>query len=127
MHLHKQIIIINFYTCQIEGIRQCPQHGPLEGHLRRSHSSLDQGGPHRLRCLVNVFHFNSEMDVKNSSAFSLKDFPLNVFIQKVYSCAGRSPGLVVMGGDSCYRGRGFESWHRILDGHFITYICCKNW
>ena len=35
---------------------------------------------------------------------------------------GRSPGLVVMGGDSCSKGREFESWHRILDGHFITYI-----
>ena len=22
-------------------------------------------------------------------------------------------------------GRGFESRHRILDGHFLTYICCE--
>ena len=22
--------------------------------------------------------------------------------------------------------RGFESWHRILDGHFFTYFCCKK-
>ena len=29
-----------------------------------------------------------------------------------------SPGQVVMGGDSCYRGHGFKSQHRILDGHF---------
>ena len=35
-------------------------------------------------------------------------------------------GLVVMGGDSCPKGRGFESRHRILEGHFFTYICCKN-
>ena len=33
---------------------------------------------------------------------------------------GMSPGLVVMGGDSFSKGRGFESWHRILDGHFYT-------
>ena len=39
---------------------------------------------------------------------------------------GRSPGLVVMGGDSHSKGCGFESRHRILDGHFFTYICCKN-
>ena len=32
---------------------------------------------------------------------------------------GRSPGLVVMGGDSCSKGRGFESQRRILDGHYI--------
>ena len=28
-----------------------------------------------------------------------------------------SPGLVVMGGDSCSEGRGLESQRRILDGH----------
>ena len=33
-------------------------------------------------------------------------------------------GLVVMGGDSCTEGDGFESLHRILDGHF-THNCCK--
>ena len=30
---------------------------------------------------------------------------------------GRSPGLVVMGDDSCSEGRGFKSRCRILDGH----------
>ena len=36
------------------------------------------------------------------------------------------PGLVVMGGDSCSEGCGFESRHRILDGHFSHIgICCK--
>ena len=29
-----------------------------------------------------------------------------------------TPGLVVMGGDSCSKGCGFESRHRILDGFF---------
>ena len=33
---------------------------------------------------------------------------------------------MVMGGDSCSKGRGFESRDRILDGQFFTYICCKN-
>ena len=32
---------------------------------------------------------------------------------------GGSPGLVVMGGDPRPRGLGFESWHWILDGHFL--------
>ena len=31
-------------------------------------------------------------------------------------------GLVVIGGDSCSEGREFKSRHRILDGHFFTYI-----
>ena len=33
---------------------------------------------------------------------------------------------MVMGRDSHSEGRGFESRHCILDGHFFTYICCKN-
>ena len=33
---------------------------------------------------------------------------------------------MVMGGDSCSKDCEFESWHRILDGHFFTYFCCKN-
>ena len=39
---------------------------------------------------------------------------------------GGSPGLVVMGGDSCSKGREFESLHHMLDGHFFTSICCEN-
>ena len=38
---------------------------------------------------------------------------------------GGSPGLVVMRGDSCSEGCGFESQHRILNGHFFTLICCQ--
>ena len=38
---------------------------------------------------------------------------------------GRSPVLVVMGGDSRSEGRGFESQCCILDGHYFTLICCK--
>ena len=34
---------------------------------------------------------------------------------------------MVMGGDSCARGRGFESQYQIQDGHFFTYNCCKNY
>ena len=34
------------------------------------------------------------------------------------STAGGSPGLVIMGEDSCSKGFGFESRHRMLDGHF---------
>ena len=31
---------------------------------------------------------------------------------------GGSPGIVVMGRDSRSKGRGFDSWRSILDGHF---------
>ena len=33
---------------------------------------------------------------------------------------------MVMGRDLRSGGRGFESRHCILDGHYFTYICCKN-
>ena len=36
-----------------------------------------------------------------------------------------SPGLVVMGIDSRSIGHGFESRHRILDGHFSHIIVVK--
>ena len=38
----------------------------------------------------------------------------------------KKSGLVVMGDDSRSRGRGFESWRHILDGHFFSLICFKN-
>ena len=48
--------------------------------------------------------------------------------------SGGSPGPVVMGDDLCTRGRGFESQHRILDGHFshifvvkiVLFVCLKK-
>ena len=36
-----------------------------------------------------------------------------------------SPGLVVMGDESCSRGHGFKSRRCILDGHFITSFVVK--
>ena len=44
---------------------------------------------------------------------------------KLKNLLGGSPGLVVMGGDSCSKGRGFESQCNILDRHFFTLTCCK--
>ena len=38
------------------------------------------------------------------------------------TCLGGSPGLGVMGDNSYSRGRGFESWCCILDGHFHIYL-----
>ena len=35
---------------------------------------------------------------------------------------GGSPGLVVMGDNSCSRGRGFKSWCIVLDGLDIFHI-----
>ena len=38
---------------------------------------------------------------------------------------GGSPGLVVIGGDSCSEGRGFESWHHVLDEKF-SHLCVEK-
>ena len=36
-----------------------------------------------------------------------------------------SPGLVVMGDDSCSKSVGFESRRRVLDGHFLHLFVVK--
>ena len=36
-----------------------------------------------------------------------------------------SRGVVIMGGDSYCEGRGFESQHRVLDGHFSHIFVVK--
>ena len=38
---------------------------------------------------------------------------------------GQEPGLVVMGGDSCSKGREFESQHQLLDIHFSHLFVVK--
>ena len=59
-------------------------------------------------------------------SFALNDPIFSFLIDRIRIFSeGGSPGLVVMGRDSRSEGRGFESRHRILDGHFFTYICCK--
>ena len=40
---------------------------------------------------------------------------------------GREPCLVVMGGDLWSRGRGFDSQHRILAGHFVVKVVMFVW
>ena len=42
-----------------------------------------------------------------------------VSTSKKFQHEGGSPGLVVMGGDSRTKGRGFKSQRRILNGHDI--------
>ena len=44
---------------------------------------------------------------------------------KLWYLQGGSPGLVVMGGDSCSKGREFESGHRILNGPFLHLFVVK--
>ena len=46
---------------------------------------------------------------------SLTKAVFNKTVRQQFVSLGGSPGLVVLGGDSCYEGRGLESWHRILD------------
>ena len=40
------------------------------------------------------------------------------YVPTIGDVLGGSLGLVVMGGNSCTDGCGFESQHHILDGHF---------
>ena len=47
-------------------------------------------------------------------------------LKKQYGLLTGSPGLVVLGEDSCSRGRGFEPQHRILDGHFLQELVLND-
>ena len=73
-------------------------------------------------CLENysiVLNFDNKM-VKILAA----EYDPNMFIKKLRKMGG-SPAIVVMGGDSCSEGRGFESRFSILDGDIFTNICCN--
>ena len=60
----------------------------------------------------NVF-CDSSLDLRYQNKNKLKPF---------LKQPSGSPGLVVMGGDSRSKGRGFESRRQILDGHDIFHI-----
>ena len=51
-------------------------------------------------------------------------------LKKQYGLLTGSPCLVVLGEDSCSRGRGFKSQCRTLDGSFVVkfalFVCLKN-
>ena len=50
---------------------------------------------------------------------------LEISVNKKFVKLGGSPGTVVMAGDSSSEGRGFESQHRIMDGHFSHIFVVK--
>ena len=58
------------------------------------------------------------------SSLSFLQRPLKKDYNQINSSGG-SPGLVVIGRDSRSKGRGFESRHRILDGHFSHIFVVK--
>ena len=73
--------------------------------------------------LFEVCHFNWKI----GEASFLLHFHSNSSDQKLLFeitnwRKGGSPGPVVMGGDSCYQGRGFESQCYKVDGHFFTFM-----
>ena len=104
---------------------------------------------HWLRRRFNLRH--SQLILFGQFSIQLLDISLGLFRQYIYwrhwsivrllfhlpyalysktkvirsASSGGSPGLVVMGDDSCSTGRGFEFQHRILNGHFVTLIYCK--
>ena len=70
-------------------------------------------------------HDHSLIDHHNWGNFHQVNYINNIITTHRFFLGG-SPGLVVMGVDSCSKGQGFESCCQILDGHFFTLICSKN-
>ena len=62
-----------------------------------------------------------ESHLRAANKFAGTQVESNKRLQKL----GRSSGQVVIGGDSCSKDREFESWHRILDGHFSHLFVVK--
>ena len=69
--------------------------------------------------MVNVLAFYSD----RPSSIPLKSTYLE---HKQQDALGGSPGLVVMGGDSCTEGRGFDSHLHVLDGYISHILVAKN-
>ena len=63
---------------------------------------------------TNLKEFRGQVNVASSFEVTSRVFRQT----KTLTLSGVSPGLVVIGGDSCFKGRVFESQHWILDGHF---------
>ena len=79
--------------------------------------------------LPSIFYNKSAM--KNSMRIDLTVSNCSYFGSSTDSCGdiktykGRSPGLVVMGDDSCSKGCGFELQRSIPDGHFSHWFVVK--
>ena len=69
---------------------------------------------------VNPDRVRSGLVSRLDCAQMMADLPLTP-----KSVLKQSPGLMVMGRDSRSKGRGFESWHCILDGHFSRIFVVK--
>ena len=77
-----------------------------------------------IHCSSNSIHINS-IHRNSYHCTKLKIYPLQLISKILYHPLGQSPDLVVMGGDSCFKGCGFESQHLIPDGHFSRLIVVK--
>ena len=70
--------------------------------------------------------------MSHCSCIFLHQFNLLLCQNKISMCAANiryywSPGLVVTGGDSCYKGCGFKSQLCILDRHFSYLFVLRLW
>ena len=76
---------------------------------------------HCLKTLVIISH---HIVLLTALQVSLR-FVFLIHLGKTHTLVGRGPGLVVMGDDSSLKGRGFKSWHHILDWHFSHWFVLK--
>ena len=82
---------------------------------------------HKSAALAHLLYERENLDAsfecfEQSLINNVKPFVVNderLIHLKKYHPLGPSPGLVVMGDDTCLRGHGFQSQCCILDGHVI--------
>ena len=106
-----------------------------DGFIRKSQTQLLTSNLHSGLCwFFEVVESKTLLSSRNRITNVKNMFPLPILLPikerviHLKHSKGGSPGLVVMGDNSCLKGRGFESRRRILDGHLdiFTFICCKN-
>ena len=108
-----------------EGCKMVRRNGSIQ--TKKFHKSLTRGGGReqrrrhplrqrqRLLLLLSLFNTFESWSIIFEHHFHDD--------QTFLTTLGESPGLVVMGGDSCSEGSGFEFRRRIKDGHDI----CSHW
>ena len=78
-------------------------------------------------CVLNrADHDSGSLELASRlKSSSLLEGKKNQIDQQKFYTQGSSPGLVVMGGGSCYKGPEFKSRNQILDGHFLHLFFVK--
>ena len=76
----------------------------------------------RLLVIFFILHVLNVLRLISFKCFAFNIKQCNFYHIKCFALWWKSPGPMLMGGDSCLRGHEFESQHRILDEPLLTFV-----